>query len=77
MSQLWDEEEGSVLLWSSGTVPQPKRLSCCVSWGKGNIKHRCDVLPVFGVLTPYDTVMSQSAPAWRQISRLVCRLQPQ
>lgn len=59
VSQLWDE--GRVLLWSSGTVPQPRRLSCCVSWGRGNIRHRCDVLSGFGC----DTVMSQSAPAWR------------
>lgn len=30
VSQLWDKEE-RVLLWRSGTVPQPRRLSCCVS----------------------------------------------
>lgn len=31
---------------------------------EGNTKHRCDVLPVFGVVAPCDTVMSH-APAWR------------
>lgn len=61
-------------------MPQPRRVSCCVSWGRGNIKNRRDVLPVFGVVTPCDggnSMMSQSAPVWRCISGLVCRLQPQ
>lgn len=31
VSQLWDKEEERVLLQSSGTMAQPRRLSCCVS----------------------------------------------
>ena len=47
VSQLWDKEEERVLPWSSGTVPQPGRLSCCVIWGRRQSKIQLSCSPCF------------------------------